>query len=128
MSEFSNYLENKIVEHFFQGATVTAPANLYVALHSADPTDAGTGAELTGNGYARQSGSFGAPSNGVATNNAEIEFTATGDWSNATHFALWDASTSGNMLMYSALDSAVDLDSSGQKIVFAVDSITITIT
>lgn len=128
MTEFSNYLENAIIDHFFRGESVTAPAVRYIALHSADPAEDASGAELAGNGYARQSASFGAGSNGVSTNNLEITFTATGDWSNATHFAIWDAVSGGNMLMYSSLDTAVDVSGTGQQVVFSNGTITITIT
>lgn len=129
MSEFSDYLETSIINHFFRQQSVTAPATRYIALHSADPTDAATGAELaTTNGYERQSASFGAPSNGVSTNDVEMQFSASGDWLNATHFAIWDAYTGGNMLMHSPLDAAVDVSASGQRVVFETGAITITVT
>jgi len=129
MTEFSNYLENAIIDHFFRQEAVTSPATRYIALHSANPAEDASGAELAiSNGYERQSASFGAGSNGVSTSNVEIAFSASGDWTAATHFAIWDSYTAGNMLMYSALDTTVDLSGAGQRVVFEVASITITIT
>jgi hypothetical protein len=40
----------------------------------------------------------------TATNNAAIEWpTATGSWGTITHVAVFDADTSGNMLVYASL-------------------------
>lgn len=131
MSEFSNYLENAIIDHFFRGESVSAPATRYLALHSADPTDAASGQEIEGPGYERQSASFGPATNGVSTNNLQLEFSSSGDWNTATHFSIWDTGPSGsqgNMLMHSPLDSNIDVTGASQRVVFEVDSITITIT
>ena len=58
MAAMSDYLENKLIDHIFRGVSFTAPSNLYVALLTANPTDANTsgGNELgttTPNNYAR---------------------------------------------------------------------------
>ena len=44
MSAMSNYLENKFLDHFLGTSSTSAPAAVYIGLHTADPTDAGTGA------------------------------------------------------------------------------------
>ena len=50
---------------------------------------------------------------GETDNVAAITFpAATANWGTVTHVALFDAATSGNMLMYSALDSSVIVNSS----------------
>ena len=47
MSALSNYLENAWVNHVLRNTAYTTPGtSIYVSLHSADPTDAGSGAEL----------------------------------------------------------------------------------
>ena len=74
MSEFSDYLENALINAVLRNTSYTSPATVYVALFTSDPTDAGTGTELSGNGYARTAVTFGSPSNGVTTNSADVTF------------------------------------------------------
>jgi len=51
MGGFSNYWENKILDHIF-GKGSYAPPTIYVGLSTADPTDDGSGlAEPSGNAY-----------------------------------------------------------------------------
>ena len=107
MSAMSDYLENKFLDHFLGTSSTASPSNVYVALHTADPTDAGTGTEVSGNGYARQAITFGAASSGTASNSA-VEFPAAsgGDFGTITHIGIWDATTSGNLLFHSALTTS----------------------
>ena len=123
--EMSNYLENAVLDHFFRGESVSAPATRYVSLFSNNPQEDASGTELTGNGYARQSASFGPPSNGTSSLNLELTFESTGAWSTVSHFAIFDALTAGNMLMYSPIDTPVSVTGTGQRIVFEVGSIDI---
>ena len=44
MSKFSDYLEGKIIETTLRGAAMPAPSSIYIALYTADPSDAGTSA------------------------------------------------------------------------------------
>ena len=108
MSAMSDYLENKFLDHFLGTASTSAPAAVYIGLHTADPTDAGTGAEVSGSGYARQAMAFGASSGGTASNSGAVEFPAAngGDWGTITHIGIYDASTSGNLLFHSALTAS----------------------
>lgn len=107
MSEFSNYLENKILDHVLKNTSYTSPSTVYVGLFTSNPTDAGTGTEVAGGSYARQSASFGAASNGTSATNAEISFPqATADWGVVSHVGIYDASTLGNLLMYTPLTDA----------------------
>ena len=55
---FSDYLEDKLLNHVFAGASYTAPTTIYVGLHTTANTDAAAGTELSGNGYARQTVAF----------------------------------------------------------------------
>lgn len=104
MSQMSNYLENALVNGTLRGTTYTAPTTVYVALYTTDPTDADTGSEVSGGSYARQAVTFGAPSNGVATNSGAVTFpTATGSWGTLTHVGIRDASSAGNLLYYAPL-------------------------
>jgi hypothetical protein len=108
MSAMSNYLENKFLDHFLGTSSTSAPSNVYIGLHTADPTDAGTGAEVSGNGYVRQAMAFGAASSGTASNSGAVEFPAAsgGNWGTITHIGIYDASSSGNLLFHAALTAS----------------------
>ena len=103
----SNYLENALINVTLRATAYTAPTTVYLALYTTDPTDADTGTECSGTSYARQSITFGAPSNGVSTNSAAIEFPqAGGAWGTITHIGIRDALTTGNLLYHSPLDAS----------------------
>ena len=103
MAEFSDYMENKVIE--VMRATAFAAAAAYVALYTTDPTDADTGTEVTGGAYARQLAGLSAAAAGASSNAADITFpTATAAWGTITHVGLRDAVTVGNLYMHSPLD------------------------
>jgi hypothetical protein len=105
MSEISNYLENALINGTLRATTYTAPTTIYVALYLTDPTDADSGTEVSGASYVRQSVAFSAPSNGVTSNSAAVEFPqATTTWGTVAYIGLRDASTAGNLLYHSPLD------------------------
>ncbi len=110
MAEMSNYLENALINGTLRATTYTAPATVYVSLHSADPGDGG-GNEISGGSYARKAVTFGAPSNGVSTNSADVTFDqATGSWGTITHIGIQDALTSGNLLYHTPLTTSKTID------------------
>ena len=107
MAEFSDFLENKIIDHMLRNQSYTPPATIYVALYTDDPTDADTGTEVSGGSYARQPVTLTAASGGASSNSADITFpTATANWGTITHIGLRDALTGGNLLMHSPLDAS----------------------
>ena len=132
---FSNYLELKILDHIMGVGSYSAPTT-YIALCTADPTDAGTGAsmnEVANSGaYARKatSGLFDtAAASGSISNDAAIEFTeATGSWGTVTHVAIVDSGThgAGNLLASGALDASKAI-SSGDTMRFAIGELTISL-
>ncbi len=121
MSAMSNYLENKLVDHIFRAQSFSAPATLYVALFTSAPSDSGGGTEVSGGNYARASvtsslanwagtqsaGSTTASSGtgGQTSNNGAITFNAPSgaNWGTVTHFGIFDAASSGNLLFHGAL-------------------------
>ena len=107
MAGFSDYLEDKVLDHVFGGSAYTAPSTLYVALFTAAPSDTGGGTECSGGSYARKSMpamTVSGTSPTTATNGAAVEFvTATGAWGTVTHVGIYDASSSGNLLCWAAL-------------------------
>ena len=136
MSEMSNYLEDEILDHMLgEGARdFTSPATLFIALTTATPTDASTGATITevanSNGYARQAVNFNAASGGSATSNGAITgFTASGGaWGTVTSFVIVDGGThgAGNVLFWTDLDTSRTVND-GDTLNFADQAITVTI-
>jgi hypothetical protein len=111
MSEISNYLENALINVTLRGTSFTAISTPYVALFTSDPTDAGTGTEVSGGSYARQSVTMGAPSNGASINSADVTFpTCTSSWGTVGWIGIYDALTSGNLLYHTPLDVAKAID------------------
>jgi hypothetical protein len=113
MSEMSNYLEVALLNATLNNTAFTTVATPYISLHTADPTDDGSGAEVSGGSYARASASFATASgiSGSISTDADITFpTATAVWGTVTHIGIWDASTSGNLLYHTALDSSKTID------------------
>ena len=108
----SNFLENALINATLRNTTYTSVATVYVSLWTSDPTDAGSGTEVSGGSYARTAVTFGAPSGGVTTNNADVTFpTATGSWGTVGWIGINDADTGGNLLYHTALDTAKAIDS-----------------
>ena len=115
---FSNYTAKALLNSLFDktsdfGALASVP-DIYVALSSTTPTETGTNVtEPSGGSYARVAtvaADWNAATNAdpsVVTNANAIVFpTASADWvsgADLTHFALYDASTSGNYLGFGAL-------------------------
>lgn len=127
MAEFSNYLENALLNATLRNTSYTSPTTVYVALHTADPTDAGTGTEVSGGSYARTSVTFAAPSSGSCASNADCTFPqATGSWGTITHIGLWDALTTGNLLYHTPLNSSKTIDT-GDLFKIASGSLTVTL-
>tara|TARA_R110000782_G_scaffold105852_2_gene193874 strand:- start:4 stop:390 length:387 start_codon:yes stop_codon:yes gene_type:complete len=103
MSAMSDYLENEILDHILRNAAYTPASTVYIGLSTGSFADGNSGTELTGNSYARQSIAFDASSGGTTDNTSAIDFpTATGSWGAVSHWGLFDAATSGNLLIHGA--------------------------
>ena len=103
---FTNFLETEILDHVFAGAAYTAPGTKYIGLFTAAPGETGGGTEVSGNGYTRKSIAF-ATSGATTSNNAAVEFpTATGTWGTITHVGIFDAASSGNLMVYATLTAS----------------------
>jgi hypothetical protein len=127
----SDYLEGKILDHVFGLASYTAPANLYVALFTAAPNDAGGGTEVSGNAYARvqvtNSSATWTRTTSTISNSIDITFPAPtpSDWGTLTHFAVFDASSGGNQIGWSSL-TAPTSTSAETAVKFTAGALTIT--
>ena len=126
MSAASNYLESALLEHF-RGTQLPLPSSYFIALHTADPTDAAiVGSEVQTSAwpsYVRQS--VGSPLSSAWTASADeagggkqitnantLNFPAN-DGASAvvvTHFSVWDAATGGNMWAHAPLTANKTVD------------------
>ena len=116
------------------GGFASAPSNIFVALSTADPGETGgTIAEPSGNAYARAStapADWSDPTDAdpsVVDNVNAITFaTPTGAWGNVTHFALFDASSGGNLIGSGALTAARNIVTD-DVVQFPANSLTVSV-
>jgi hypothetical protein len=127
MAEFSNYLENKILDHVLKNVSYTSPTTVYVGLFTTDPTDAGTGTEVSGGSYARQALSVTTASGGIVTSSADVTFPqATANWGTISHIGILDALTSGNLLMHTPLTTSKTIEN-GDILKISSGNLTVTL-
>ena len=125
-SGMTNNFEGYVIDHFLRGSSQTATSG-FMALFSTNPTETGTGTELTVTlNYARIAVGFGADTDGVASNAGAVTFTATGGaWSAIAGHAIYDASSAGVMLMYEDTVSGPTL-ADGDSYQFGIGDIEVT--
>lgn len=137
MTKLSNFAENQLCD-FMRGQTLTLPTDWFFALCSAADDTGAT--EVTGTSYGRTSyarslanfsGTQGAGTTVASTgtshetrnNNAITTPTAgAGGWTAATFFAVFDATSAGNMWFWGPLGSTVTV-ASGNAFTFAANSV-----
>ena len=129
MAAFSNYMEDAITA-WINGTTFpSAPTNTYVQLYSQDPTDAGsaTGALYTRVTYAASGWTRGTGGAGTLSNtNAITMQSSAGSAATASHFAVFDAATSGNLLFHGALSASKSI-AIGDEVKFNASQLTLTV-
>ena len=102
----SNTFETDVLEWLFTDTSVTRPTAWYIGLFTTDPTDAGTGTEVSGGSYVREAATFSVTGD-TATTTAAVEWpVATADWGTITHIGVYDASTAGNLIAHAALTAS----------------------
>ena len=124
----SDYLESALLEHVLRHVSYTSPTTVYVGLFTTNPTDSGPGTEVStsGTAYARQAVTFGAASSGACSNSIAVTFpVATANYGTVEGFGIFDASTSGNMLLW--CDSPSVAVNSGQQASFAIGALTVSL-
>lgn len=133
MAGYSNYVENKILEHV-TGKTTFATVAPYLALLTTNPsTYTGTGlVETTYTNYLRAAcsgatwGSAASGSPNTITLASSVSFPTCGTTgATIVGWALYDASTAGNLLFYGTCSLAV---SSGITPQFAAGQLTLSLT
>jgi hypothetical protein len=126
MSQMSDFAENLVANFLMNNQTATRPTTWFLALFTAAPNDTGGGTEVSGSGYARQAITFGAASGGTVSNTSTHTFTASGgNFGTITHWAIFDAVTAGNMLVYGAATTSRTINS-GDSLTVAAAAITVT--
>lgn len=117
MSNTSTYLQTARLNQALRGIVLIPPTNTYLALFTADPTDAANlSAELTDAGYARlalgTATGWGAPAAGgsggmQSANLNQLTFGAIQTAAiTIAYFAIMDAASGGNMLYHGPLAQA----------------------
>jgi len=141
MSALSDIYENKILDHILNN-TALAQGTVYVALFTDSDSTGNTlenleqnilTNEVSGNGYSRQSASFGAASGGSASNSGNLTWTASGGaFGTITAVALINASGStdsageGDIIAYSSLASSKDIQD-GDSFQISTGNLTLTL-
>jgi len=116
MAAFSDYFEQKIVQWISGTQLPTPTAATFLQLYSQDPTETGspTGALFStrysvasgSTSWATASGGAGSASGATLSNASAFTITASATaTASATHFALFDASATGNLLFYGQLST-----------------------
>ena len=124
MAEMSDYLENKILDYVLRDSADWAPSTVYLALHTADPADDESGAEVE---VARQAIEFDAAhaTTGV-TQITNIETFTSMPAVTVTHIGIWDHLSAGNLLFHTPVTASKAV-LSGDTISVAAGAITITL-
>jgi hypothetical protein len=121
MAEFSDFYENKIIDHMLRAVAYTVPT-VYVALFTAitglEANNPTAEVSFSGTAYARQVAGLSLASDGASSNAADIVFpTASANWGTITYVALVDHATNVtwgsnvNVLMWSILDASKTVNS-----------------
>lgn len=120
MAAMTNSLENKLIDFLIRGQSYTPPANWFIGLLTAAPTDSTPGTEVTGGSYARVSvaaslanwaGTQGAGTTvastgtgGTTSNNNVITFPApTANWGTVVAFGFYTLSSGGDLEIFASL-------------------------
>ena len=114
-----DFLEDAVLRHVTKGAVYSQPTNLYVALYTVAPTDAGGGTEVPNtNGYVRQivnawTYSGTSPTQAVNTNLITFPAATPAGWGTIVAWSIRDAlaSGAGNFLWWGdGLNKLVGID------------------
>lgn len=125
MPALSDFAEKLMLDFCFNTETATRPTSWYVALYTATPSDSGGGTEVSTFGYARQAVTFDAVTSpgGTTQNAGSVAFTASGgSWGSITHFGIFDAVTTGNLLAWTNMDTARTVNDA-ETLTFAIGDI-----
>ena len=135
MASFSDYLETRLLDHVLSDGAFTEPANVYLTLTTAIPTDASTGATITECNYTTYARveilatDLSAAAAGSKTNTSAFTFAAvTAGDDTIIGFAILDSATlgAGNVLMWGTTTSKV-VDTSNTPPTVAIGQLVVNI-
>jgi hypothetical protein len=124
----SDYSGNKILDDLLGNTALSPPATYYIAIYTAAPSGSGGGTEVSGGSYVRltmtnNSTNFPSASGDIKSNGTAWTFaTASTNWGTIVAWALFDASTSGNMWFWGNLATSRPVNS-GDVLIFPVGSV-----
>lgn len=119
----SSYLATAVLNAVGNNTSL-AVATPYLQLHTAAPGTAGTTAVATET--TRKLVSFGTASAGAISNDVAVVWTSIAGSQDATHWTLWDASTSGNFLGSGSITASAY--TAGDTLTFAIGDIDLSFT
>ncbi|MBD9539922.1 hypothetical protein IB276_10695 [Ensifer sp. ENS04] len=129
----STYAANAMINLLLRGVAYTAPARVYVSLHTANPGNTGASEVTTVQwpSYARQdpaqggavAGGFLASTAKATENLLDLLFANYNGAGSLTisHFAIWDAATAGNCLWTGSLTVSKTLQPDDEAIIYPGD-------
>lgn len=129
MAGFSDYLEAQVLNHCFRNVSYTPPSTVYLALFTVAPADDGTGGtEISAGDYTRKAVTFSAATVGSTSNSGTITFAASAAsaWGTIVAAAVYDASTSGNMMTSGPVSPALVIGV-GSPVVINVGELAVTL-
>lgn len=133
MGSKSDYAENKTLDAWLGNTAIPANATVYVALLTVTPSDSGGGTEVTGGSYARVAKTNNAANwpnaaGGSKSNGTDIVFpTPTAGWGNVVAWAIYDASTGGNLIYWGAITGGpITVNSGDTPVQFDTGALVIT--
>lgn len=121
-SDLSKYLGNKIARWLAGNAMPTEPSDVFVALFDGDPKASGTEVTTDVNSSGRIAISWAAlasnDTDNVLTSDADADFGASEGACSISHIAVFDASSSGNLLASKAKTGGPVSVAIGQNVSF----------
>ena len=126
MAEMSDYCENLVLNHTLGTSDIGSfVTQMYLALHTADPTDAGSGTEVD---VARQAISFATASGtgGSVASTDQQSFTSMPAGETVTHIGIWDHLSAGNLMYHTAVAEAKPV-LAGDTVTVAIGAVTVTL-
>jgi len=126
--DFSNYLENKLIDATVRGVSYSTTLKVYMALFKTNPTKENIGIEIAGASYTRPNVTFAVPADGVSQNTGQVSYAvATTDWGEVNYVGIMDSKEGGNLMYFTALDFTKNV-LTGDQLKFKPNEITLTLT
>jgi hypothetical protein len=129
-SDLTTYLGNKLIRWMGGNAMPSAPASLWVALYDGNPKSGGTDVTADVNAGGRVQVSFTVPASGstnTMASSGDVDFGLSDNDVTISHFAVFDASSAGNMLAADALAGGTVDILTGAPVSFTAGNINVTV-